>query len=417
MRVSEYYKLGRTQPGLDFVDVDIDADLPVFTDPRALRLLPSDWGAECVSLLQNFFETILSAIRSGRELDAKRLLSMLREPNETRLGLSKGRPRGRALGPVSAVSVWESLRRSDAVKSGLLQDLEDSILMIEGIGDDIISDITTNVIRAPLVTYTQEMCAYYGIPLEDDVDSGPLWDPGQHDWHSRYVALPVPANQKLVLVPKVIVRRRMDYNFDEYFKNYILEYLRERELSANSELVRTLKDGRRRVLTKDLVAKYGRGKGVVVRETLQKPELLDGYRGMKLRSFGRPLTQEALADEENAARPDWNALLQDVLRIATGPDASGDYEKKVEAFLTAIFYPSLTNPQPQARIHDGRKRIDITYTNSATRGFFHWVGQHYPAAHVFVECKNYGGEVGNPELDQISGRFSPSPGPRGSGRR
>ena len=65
MRVSEYYKLGRTQPGLDFVDVDIDADLPVFTDPRALRLLPSDWGAECVSLLQNFFETILSAIRSG----------------------------------------------------------------------------------------------------------------------------------------------------------------------------------------------------------------------------------------------------------------------------------------------------------------------------------------------------------------
>jgi hypothetical protein len=35
---------------------------------------------------------------------------------------------------------------------------------------------------------------------------------------------------------------------------------------------------------------------------------------------------------------------------------------------------------------------------------------HYSSAHVFVECKNYGKEVGNPELDQLSSRFSPSRG-------
>lgn len=36
MRVSEYYHLGRTQPGLDFVDVDVYDDLAVFISPRAI---------------------------------------------------------------------------------------------------------------------------------------------------------------------------------------------------------------------------------------------------------------------------------------------------------------------------------------------------------------------------------------------
>ncbi|MGB6896263.1 MAG: hypothetical protein WBF37_10030, partial [Dehalococcoidia bacterium] len=210
MRVSEHYGLGRSQPELDFVDVDIWGDVTVFVDPRALRVLPSDWAAECRSLVQNFFHGVLEAIRTRRHDEARALLRRLREPNETHLGFSRGVARGRALGPESADDVWEALSTSEAVKSGLLEDLEDTILMVDGIGPDIVSDITTNVIREPLIRYTQYACGMYGIAMHDDVDSGPLWSPAAGVWESRLVRLPVTPNGRLLLVPKALVRRRMD---------------------------------------------------------------------------------------------------------------------------------------------------------------------------------------------------------------
>ena len=43
-------------------------------------------------------------------------------------------------------------------------------------------------------------------------------------------------------------------------------------------------------------------------------------------------------------------------------------------------------------------------------GFFQWLKENFPAAHVFVECKNYSADPDNPAVDQLAGRFSPSRG-------
>ncbi len=412
MRVSDYFHLNRSQPSLDFVDVDIHGDLRLFVDPRALRLLPTAWGAECVALIQNFFRHVLLEIRGGRHERARSLLSALREPNEVHLGLSLGdRSRGRALGRESAHDVWEALKDSEAVQTGLLEDLEDSILMVPQISSDKVSDIAINLIRGPLIRYTQEQAAFHGVEMTPGVDSGPLWDPGSHEWHSGFVELPMTNAGKLLLVPKSIVRREMTYNYDEYYRHYILAHLRQVELNANSALVELLKNGRRRVTAKALVEKYGQGKAMVVSETLRHPELLRQYRSDKTESGVRPLlTHGDLADQEGTPPPDWDRLLLAVRDVPMGAAGASSYEKAIEALLTALFYPSLTHPDVQFEIHDGRKRVDIKYTNTDQAGFFWWLGQHYPAPHVFVECKNYRGEVGNPELDQLAGRFSPTRG-------
>ena len=67
MRVSKYFKLNREQPTLDFVDVDTQGDVQLYVDPKALRLLRSQWGAECISLVQDFFKTVIDYISTGND--------------------------------------------------------------------------------------------------------------------------------------------------------------------------------------------------------------------------------------------------------------------------------------------------------------------------------------------------------------
>lgn len=413
MRVSKYFKLGRTQPTLSFVDVDIEADVRLFVSPRAIRLLTTEWGDECVSLVQSFFSKVLSLIRAGQHVEAVSLLEMLREPNETHLGLSKGPSRGRVLGSGSAENVWDALSKSKAARSGLLTDLEDTVLMIEGISVDIVSDVVTNIIRGPLIAYTQEACKQYGIPLTPNVVSGPLWNPITGKWASDFVELPMAKGDKLLLVPKIIVRQDMDYDVDKYYRHYILEHLRQVELKANSNLVYVLKSkknkGKRKVYQKDLKKKYGVGKPTVIEQTLENPHLLQDYKNDNLFP-SNPLTHRQISEAEESPLPNWSLLLRDVTSVLPGKEGAYKYESAVEALLSAMMYPVLAHPRVQTELHDGRKRIDITYTNMASQGFFKWLSAHYPAAHVFFECKNYGKDLANPELDQIAGRFSPSRG-------
>jgi Restriction endonuclease len=69
----------------------------------------------------------------------------------------------------------------------------------------------------------------------------------------------------------------------------------------------------------------------------------------------------------------------------------------------------------EQEIDSGRKRVDISYTNAARDGFFYRLhtAQQVASNFIMVECKNYSSDVGNPELDQLTGRFSTNRGKLG----
>lgn len=413
MKVSEYYNLGQTQATLDFIDVAIKGDTNAYIEPRAIRRLEDDWAKGCVGLLQNFFDHLLDAVRDGNQKRGYHLLFGLREPNETHLGMSTGKPRGSSLGPGLIEKVWNRLTESEAAKTGLLNDLEETALVVREIDVDRISDVTTNIIRQPLIDYTQEMAEHYGVPIEQ-LSGGRTWDPDAGMWaQETYASLPKTPVGPLLLVPKVIVRRRLDFNADEYFNHYILKSLGEEELSAGSGLVHVLKDGRERVYKKDLKKKYAdpnsSQKEKNEKYTLADPKILQQYRADKAKQEHRdpPLTFEDFERLAGSPLPDWGALLSAITTLKPGQDDATSFHRAVERFLTAIFYPSLTEPRIESEIHQGRKRVDIRYTNTGIGGFFGWAQKNYsPQPYCWVECKNYKADLNNDALDQISGRFS-----------
>ena len=107
---------------------------------------------------------------------------------------------------------------------------------------------------------------------------------------------------------------------------------------------------------------------------------------------------------------DYNALLRELEKLPTGQEHADAYERLIEPLITGLFSPVLINPIRQSKLHQGRKRVDLTYQNNMDTGFFNWLGKHYTCPYVFVECKNYGSDIGNPEVDQLAGRFSPARG-------
>lgn len=147
-------------------------------------------------------------------------------------------------------------------------------------------------------------------------------------------------------------------------------------------------------------------KDFVAEFTAKHPALFKDFKASTKKN-ARPLSNTEISSTNDISDL-CNYLIDRLANTPVGNADAGNYHSLVVGILELIFHPSLTCPKKEKEINDGRKRIDLTFDNSARSGQFYDLHQikKIPCPYIMIECKNYGREVGNPELDQLAGRFS-----------
>jgi hypothetical protein len=245
------------------------------------------------------------------------------------------------------------------------------------------------------------------------VPSGFIWDNDRLIWREHYARLPVYEGSRILLVPKHFVRRRLAINSQDYLNKHVLEFLQAEHLSAGTALVELLKNGNRRVTKASLKEIYPCTKEWMAKFSAQHPEVLANYKNVVLRIA--KLERKAEADFLNEGLSETlfaQALIERLMEIPAGNDHASSFHNLQKGIMEFLFWPNMINPEKEREIHEGRKRIDVLFTNAAQSGFFFRAlhAAQIAAIKIPVECKNYSKDPANPEVDQLAGRFSPNRG-------
>ena len=414
MKISEIFNLQKTQYELDFVDIDVDKDIPLFLDPYFISKMEFPFAENAYKTIKNYFDHLLGLLRGNHIREAKEIFSYLGETNEICLGMSKGKPSGRGMGPKDADKLFESLMQSKAYQTGLMEDIEDFRIFVPNVDKDKVSDMVANIIKWHLIEYTQNQCKLWGMPLQEGVPSGAYWDSDKREWTNQYTDMLIVGGKKVILVPKRVVSYSKEYADKNYLQHYVLNFMQNEHLRLNSSLVRKRVKSKERYVTKKAIREYESHKSVLDKKwladfTLRHPEVFAQFKKDCIKRINF-ITNEELDVVE--VRTVTEYLKNKLLNIPKGSSAATEYHRTIVGIMELLFYPYLAAPKIEEEIHDGRKRMDIVFDNCADFGFFHRLSTSYdvPSRFIIVECKNYSRDIKNPELDQLSGRFSPNRG-------
>jgi hypothetical protein len=260
-------------------DISLIADLPLFIDPFLLFESGKDEYQELHKSIIKYL-AYLRDISISRHINLGRLKSLFyfSEVKQNYFGFSSDSNKGRGLGPKFAVALNANLSElfQSFGEEKITRDthLEKLCLISDGVGKDMISDFTTNLIKEYLLDYTEKFTKEY--IDKKYCDEFPVrrvkFDYNLEIWTSRRFILPKYNNDYIILTPKDMLTRENNWiNSDDYFRefNKIVDSLPNDQL--RSELNDYLKDA----LTED----YGEKeyKKAIGEFTRKHSELIDYF--------------------------------------------------------------------------------------------------------------------------------------------
>jgi hypothetical protein len=213
LRFSEVFKVDRQQRGAWF-DPVLTVDTKLFVDP--FLIYAGETGPfqgshkEVIGFFNDVFSLIAKSKGDRRHLNWRRALHLLVFPEVEELclgyatGTTKGAGSGGGFACVIAEALWE------AVEAGIKEfsHFEEVGILREGIGADRISDITANLLRPRLATYTEAICTNYGIPRVTFKYPRGVYSADYQRWMPLTIAVPKnPYNDlPVLLVPEQYLR-------------------------------------------------------------------------------------------------------------------------------------------------------------------------------------------------------------------
>ncbi len=222
---------------IDFVDIRLETDTPLYVDPERISLSNHPIASYASDCIDDFFSTLCQV---AAERNSERLYYMLsfgREPNETHLGLSSFRSQGRGSSPEILMPIVEEMISEQLFDKGLITQLADLHLWTPNFGYDRLSDLTTNIIREPLINYTREQYKHWGIlDMDKSTTVSCTWNSTIHQWEEKEFPQITSGKRQTLLVPKVFVGKSMLSSPGELLQKYALRYRQQEHLDIRSNL-------------------------------------------------------------------------------------------------------------------------------------------------------------------------------------
>lgn len=286
----DFFKKTEHKTSVDFFDPILEKDTPFFIDSYYLTWSTNPHILKALATQKAFMTELMKALKDKNDKKAIELCSHFPEPKYTGIGVSKDSVNGRGSKDIKVDKILTCLKSSKAAQTGLLEDLEELILVTEKIGADIISDITTNICLKLFADYTKEQCMKLGIQtsltkqyynyfcLNDLIWKREKLDLPHVEWGKDKVLGPV------VLLPIQILDTIISYSANYLFTNiatpiYKMEAIKKYPTASFIYSVKI--DDQRRVRVKDLRKQhpeYRGGKKNMDELISKNPRLLKEYR-------------------------------------------------------------------------------------------------------------------------------------------
>ena len=280
---TKYFNVCQTP--LDFLDIPLDKDIEVFICPFLIEntKLENKFSLEVYDRLVSFLSKLNKEfVMPNKKALGISFLSHLHEPNEIHFGYSK-RSKGKAIAKEKATVIFEALRNNSFAKQGIhtTNEAHNVLLLVKGIGQDIMSDFILNVCRDIFSKFTAKQMIKNNITNTKSFQCE-FYNDNSTKWEKERYILPVYQEGKIILVPKNIVSGKRAYStrYNWFIaRNHIaIEIINKKVTLKNDEhFFKKLKNGAKKIIIKKIYEAYKKPKEDLIQFVLDYPGSLDSF--------------------------------------------------------------------------------------------------------------------------------------------